>query len=88
MLRPRPILSTLFGVQVSETHADPRKAEIARAKYGEALWFFIYYSTTFIIGITYLWDKEWLWNPRAYWSDNITEPTPFPYVFRLSFHAS
>lgn len=81
--------SFLLTSKTAEVISDPRKAEIARSKYGESLWFFIYYTAVFVTTIAYLWDKEWLWNPRAYWLESSLDPPPFPCVtMSLSILAS
>jgi hypothetical protein len=53
---------------------------VARAKFGESLWFFIYYSLSFSTGLWYLWDKEWLWDPRKYWIGAALDIPEFPYA--------
>lgn len=66
---------------------NDRKDVVQVAKVGESLWFFIYYSAVFAAGITYLWDKEWLHDPRAYWLPSALEVPEFPYVFMKHFHS-
>ena len=56
------------------------RTSVARAKFGEALWFFTYYTSSFTIGIWYLWDKEWLWDPRRYWIEAALTIPEFPYA--------
>lgn len=65
---------------VQWTRNDPKVTPIKLAKYGESLWFFVYYLTVFSSGIIYLWDKEWLWDPRKYWHVDPLQVPEFPYV--------
>lgn len=67
---------------------NSRQDVVQVGKVGESMWFLIYYGIIFSASIWYLWDKEWLWDPRQYWLgvDALTVPE-FPYVTQnnLSF---
>lgn len=78
----------------SATFVGKSNPQVMKAKFGESLWFFIYYSCTFLSGIVYLWDSPWLWETQHYWIDAGKVIPPFPaslkliYSTQLSFYIS
>lgn len=86
------IRSFVVKIPVYWTRNDPKVTPIKLAKYGESLWFFVYYLTVFSSGIIYLWDKEWLWDPRKYWHVDPLQVPEFPvglqviYITQTAFY--
>uniref|UniRef100_A0A8D0DWT7 Ceramide synthase 4 n=1 Tax=Salvator merianae TaxID=96440 RepID=A0A8D0DWT7_SALMN len=61
-------------------------------KFCEASWRFVFYFTSFVTGITVLYDKPWFWDNRACWAGYPQQPLLYSvfayYMLQLSFYSS